>query len=69
MAFPQKKLILTLFTLASLIGAAVALYIGYELFKARLFIFWVFAIYILLLTGIILFFGVRLIGMALSKND
>ncbi len=69
MALQRQKILLTLFTLASLIGTAVALYIGYELFKTRLFIFGVFAIYIVLLTGIILFFGFRLIGMSLSKND
>ncbi len=57
----RRKLILTLFTAACIFGATVAIFLGYEMFQRRLKIFWIFSAYISVLTGIVIFFGFRLI--------
>lgn len=58
----RRKLVLTLFTTACIAGLMVALFLGYQLFQDRLKIFWIFSAYISALTGVVLFFGFRLIG-------
>lgn len=65
----RRKLVLTLFTAACIVGLMVALFLGYQLFQSRLKIFWIFTAYITALTGVVLFFGFRLIGGDATKGD
>lgn len=65
----RRKFVLTLFTTACIIGLMVALFLGYQLFQTRLKIFWIFSAYITALTGVVLFFGFRLIGGDATKGD
>lgn len=58
----RRKIVLTIFTAACIIGAVTALFVGYQLFQNRVKIFWVFSAYIVVLTGIVIFFGFRFIG-------
>ena len=51
------------FLAVALIGAGVAIYVGYQLFHERIRIFWIFTGYIVILTGIVIFFCFRLIAM------
>jgi len=57
------KQIQFIFSIGCLIGAGIVLSVGYELFQAKMFLFWVFTLYILLMTGVAIFFGRRLIAM------
>lgn len=67
----QRKIILTVFTLFCIIGGGAMIYVGLELFlfRDRARVFWIYSVYIALLTGIVIFFGFRLIGMISSKQD
>jgi ABC-type arginine/histidine transport system permease subunit len=65
----RRKMVLTLFTTACLVGLTVALFLGYQLFQTRMKIFWLFSAYISALTGVVLFFGFRLIGGGAAKGD
>ena len=58
-----QKLIRPLFTVACIGGAALAIYVGHEIFHDRIRIFWIFTGYVVILTGIAIFFGFRLIEM------
>ncbi|MBI3804094.1 MAG: hypothetical protein HY282_10075 [Nitrospirae bacterium] len=58
----RRKIVLAFFTMACIIGAIAALFVGYQLFQTRVKIFWIFSAYIIVLTGIVIFFGFRLIG-------
>jgi len=63
----QKK-IQFLFTIVCLIGASGGVYVGYEFFQDRIKIFYVFTLYTLILTFVVIFLGRRLIRMA-SDHD
>lgn len=65
----RRKLVLTLFTTACIVGLVVALFLGYQLFQNRMKIFWLFSAYISALTGVVIFFGFRLIGGGATKGD
>ncbi len=65
----RRKIILTVFTIACIVGAIVAIFVGYQLFQNRLKIFWIFTDYISALTGVVIFFGFRLIGGDATKED
>lgn len=65
----RRKLVLSLFTAACIAGLMVALFLGYQLFQNRLKIFWIFSAYITALTGVVIFFGFRLIGGDATKGD
>lgn len=65
----RRKLFLTFFTIACVVGAIVAIFLGYQLFQNRLKIFWIFSAYIAALTGVVIFFGFRLIGGDASDGD
>jgi len=65
----RRKIILTVFTIACIVGAIVAIFVGYQLFQNRLKIFWIFTAYISALTGVVIFFGFRLIGGDATKED
>ena len=65
----RRKIVLTLFTAVCIVGAIVAISLGYEMFQNRLKIFWIFSAYISALTGIVIFFGFRLIGGDATKDD
>jgi hypothetical protein len=58
-----QKQIQLLFTIGALIGAGIVLSVGYSLFQAKMFLFLVFTFYIVVLTGVAIFFGRRLIAM------
>jgi hypothetical protein len=51
------------FLVMALVGGVGALYVGYQLFHERIRLFWIFSGYIVILTGIAIFFGFRLIEM------
>ena len=61
MTAERRKVLLTFLTAACVIGAGGLIYVGYALFRDRTAIFAIFSIYTLLITGVVLFFGVRLI--------
>lgn len=65
----RRKLVLTLFTTACVFGLMVALFLGYQLFQGRMKIFWIFSAYISVLTGVVIFFGFRLIGGGAIEGD
>ncbi len=65
----RRKFVLTLFAAACVVGAMVAIFLGYQLFQSRLKIFWIFSAYITALTGVVIFFGFRLIGGDATKGD
>ncbi|HLG22789.1 MAG TPA: hypothetical protein VI382_08230, partial [Candidatus Manganitrophaceae bacterium] len=65
----RRKLVLFIFAFVSVVGATGLIYIGYQLFQARPSIFWVFSAYVTALTGIVIFFAFRLIGMGASSDD
>lgn len=58
-----QKQIQWMLTIACLIGAGVVLCVGYALFHDRMRTFWIFTFYIVILTGVAIFFGRRLIAM------
>jgi hypothetical protein len=58
----QRKVVLGLLVAVSILGAVVLIYVGHALFQNRAVVFWVFSGYTVLLTGIVIFFGFRLIG-------
>ncbi len=62
----RRKIVLGLFTTACVVGALVLVYIGYVIFHDRPTVFWVFCVYDFLLTGVVIFFGFRLIGAPLD---
>jgi len=61
MTAERRKVVLTLLTAACAVGAGGLVYVGYALFRGRTAIFVLFSIYTMILTGVVLFFGVRLI--------
>lgn len=65
----QRNLALGLLIFVCMVGAAVLLYVGHALFQNRAVVFWVFSAYTLLLTGIVIFFGFRLIGFRASTDE
>ncbi|TAK04442.1 MAG: hypothetical protein EPO39_11430 [Candidatus Manganitrophaceae bacterium] len=65
----RRKIVLTLFTMACIVGAIVAIFVGYQLFQNRMKIFWIFSAYISALTGVVIFFGFRLIGGDATNSD
>ena len=58
----QKQIQLA-FTIACCAGLGIVLYVGYQIFSDRLRIFWIFSAYIVILTGVVIFLGRRLIAM------
>jgi hypothetical protein len=64
----RRKTLLTLFTIGCVVGAAVAIFVGYEFFRTRQSIFVIFSAYVIILTGIVIFFGFRLIGVNPSNG-
>jgi len=62
MAKYQKQIQL-LFSVFCIMGAGGVLSVGYSLFAAKMFLFWVFTFYIAIMTGVVIFFGRRLIAM------
>ncbi len=65
----RKKIILALFTAGCIIGAIVAIFLGYQLFQNRIKIFFIFSAYIVALVGIVIFFGFRLIRSDMTGGD
>ena len=63
MTSQQKKLAMIVFTFICLVGGSGFIYVGYQLFQNRTSIFWIFFAYIVILTGIVIFFGYRFIGI------
>jgi len=60
MTAERRKGILILLATACVIGAGGGIYLGYHMFRGRTAIFTLFCIYTLLITGVVLFFGLRL---------
>jgi hypothetical protein len=58
-----QKQIFLLFAIGCLTGAAIFIYVGYSLFHERAALFGVFTLYVVILTGIVIYFGRRLITM------
>jgi hypothetical protein len=58
-----QKQIFLLFAVGCIISAAVVIFVGYSLFNERPAIFRVFTLYVVILTGIVIYFGRRLIAM------
>lgn len=65
----RRKLVLTLFTTACVFGLMVAIFLGYQLFQNRMKIFWLFSAYISALTGVVIFFGFRLIKGSAPEGE
>ena len=65
---PQRKIVLIVFTLFCIVGGSGFIYVGSVLFRNRISIFWIYTAYIITLTGIVIFFGFRLIGIDPSKE-
>jgi len=61
MTAERRKVALILLTAACVVGTGGLIYVGYALFRDRTNLFVIFSIYTLLITGVVLFFGVRLI--------
>ena len=59
----QRKIVLTVFTLLCIVGGSGFIYVGSQLFQNRASIFWIFFAYIVILTGIVIFFGYRFLGV------
>jgi len=57
------KQIQLFFTIACLVGGTIVLSVGYSLFQAKIFLFFIFTFYIVILTGVAIFFGRRIIAM------
>lgn len=64
----QRKIALIVFTLICIVGGSGFIYVGYVLFRNRISIFWIYSAYIVALTGIVIFFGFRLIDINTSKG-
>lgn len=64
----RRKVFVAVFTAVCLIAAGIAIFVGHELFRNRQSIFWIFSVYVIILTGIVIFFGARLIGVDPSKG-
>ncbi len=62
----NQKLIRGLLILLCLIGGAVVVSVGYEMFYARPLVFWIFTGYIAIMVGVAILFGFRLITMFLE---
>jgi hypothetical protein len=58
-----QKQIFLFFAIGCLTGAALFIYVGYSLFHEKTVLFGVFMLYVFILTGIVLYFGRRLIAM------
>lgn len=65
----RRKLVLILFTTACVFGLMVAIFLGYQLFQSRMKIFWLFSAYISALTGVVIFFGFRLIKGSAPEGE
>ena len=61
MTAERRKVVLTLLTVVCAIGAGGLIYVGYALLRDRTAIFVIFSLYTILITGVVLFFAVRLI--------
>ena len=55
-------------TIACLMGSGVVLYVGYVLFHDRIRTFFIFTFYIVILTGVAISFGRRLITMIFDAS-
>lgn len=64
----RRKIFQAAFAAFCVIGAAAAIFVGHELFKNRRSLFVIFSVYVIILTGIVIFFGFRLIGLDRSKG-
>jgi len=64
----RRKGLLILLTVACTVGAGGLIRIGYDLFHNRTTVFVLFSIYAIILAGIVLFFGIRLIDFHLQKE-
>jgi len=58
-----QKQIQLVFTIACFSGSGIVLYVGHQIFSDRLRLFWIFSGYIVILTGVVIVFGRRLIAM------
>ncbi len=69
MTSAQRKGALGFLVLACILGASALIYVGHALFQNRTVVFWVFIAYTLIVTGVVIFFGFRLIGFQSSPNE
>lgn len=65
----RKKWVLAFFTMACVVGAAVSIWVGSLFFREKPVIFWLFSLYAILVTGVVIFFGFRLIGFQSSPKE
>jgi hypothetical protein len=65
----RKKWVLALFTVACVVGAGVLIWVGSLFFQKNRIVFLLFSLYSVLVTGVVIFFGFRLIGFQFSEKE
>ncbi len=69
MTTERKKWLLALFTTACVVGAGVLIWVGSLFFQKNRTVFLLFSLYAVLVTGVVIFFGFRLIGFQSSEKE